>query len=671
MPRGTPARRSAPARALLAALTVVVGASPGLAGVSFLGGTARYRHTLEVGGATFNSSDSGIPVESNLSSVGFTINSTQTFGADGAQSVGKARIGYIANATTASIALKPGSGVTQTDPAAAPSHSFSEVRIDLQDATALRWDATSPGFGLPSTRYASFTVGGTVGAGGFARFFVNLAWYKNSISGLNSLGSVVLDTGTITTAGPFSRTLTASSSLSGTTLPTGTDIVMIGTILFHADNHGGPTDIFPIDSAIGYSNSGDVATFIGNPISEWFLPDAWSANNNFAEPPNEIGDRAYLPNDQGIPRTITAPQPITLGVLESSGSSTTLIQSLAPNAILNLENASPYPAMVWQRNLNGPAALQLNIPILLQSETTVFENDSTAPIVAGATLSTGSVNRTLVKEGAGPLVLSGPLIHPAGAEYVLNRGRTDFDADPTGPGLQVNVVVKAGLGATDAQARFSVPARMAGLVVGPRGAVTLNAFGQNASATRDLQVQIEPTGFAQLDVTDDGLAIRPLMGDPDPYARVRFLIQSGYAGGAWNGEGIASSVAAVRTDAGVGYARVADLAGLVSFMGQVVDADDVVLRYTLYGDANLNGIVNIADFAALASHFNLAGDWVDGDFNFDGTIGIADFSRLAANFNRSVPVAPPRPAGVPEPGTPLAGLATAAVLATGRRDADR
>ena len=54
------------------------------------------------------------------------------------------------------------------------------------------------------------------------------------------------------------------------------------------------------------------------------------------------------------------------------------------------------------------------------------------------------------------------------------------------------------------------------------------------------------------------------------------------------------------------------------------------------GDATLDGMVNIADFARVASHFNAPGDWRAGDFNSNGIVELGDFAILAANFNHGV-----------------------------------
>jgi hypothetical protein len=82
-----------------------------------------------------------------------------------------------------------------------------------------------------------------------------------------------------------------------------------------------------------------------------------------------------------------------------------------------------------------------------------------------------------------------------------------------------------------------------------------------------------------------------------------------------------------------------------------VDDTSVVVRYTLLGDTNLDGVVNAVDFNALASNFG--GDpgktWINGDANYDGVVNTADFNALASNFNQ--PLAAPALGGlVPEPG---------------------
>ncbi len=69
-----------------------------------------------------------------------------------------------------------------------------------------------------------------------------------------------------------------------------------------------------------------------------------------------------------------------------------------------------------------------------------------------------------------------------------------------------------------------------------------------------------------------------------------------------------------------------------------LDGDEVLVRYTVIGDLNLDGTVSISDFIDLAAHFNAARDvtWQMGDVNYDGSVTIADFIDLASNFGQSV-----------------------------------
>jgi len=117
---------------------------------------------------------------------------------------------------------------------------------------------------------------------------------------------------------------------------------------------------------------------------------------------------------------------------------------------------------------------------------------------------------------------------------------------------------------------------------------------------------------------------------------VQNQIKSGFNGGSWNGNGITSSVAAAPSAhrTGLGYAEASEL-NVASFAGQSVDASSVLVRYTLMGDANLSGNVDLTDFTFLAAHFNQPNQtWLHGDFDYNGSVDLTDFTFLAANFNQ-------------------------------------
>jgi hypothetical protein len=136
--------------------------------------------------------------------------------------------------------------------------------------------------------------------------------------------------------------------------------------------------------------------------------------------------------------------------------------------------------------------------------------------------------------------------------------------------------------------------------------------------------------FASGNIVNDYVAASPI-------ADLRVLLREGYNGGAWNGNGIRSSTAAANPRTAVGYSEASELFTTfpATFAGESIDDTTVVMRLTRWGDADLSGRVDLADFNRLVAHFNEDGFWSDGDFNYDGFVNLPDFNLLAANFNLS------------------------------------
>jgi hypothetical protein len=66
----------------------------------------------------------------------------------------------------------------------------------------------------------------------------------------------------------------------------------------------------------------------------------------------------------------------------------------------------------------------------------------------------------------------------------------------------------------------------------------------------------------------------------------------------------------------------------------------VLVRYTLYGDSNLDRRVNFTDLATLAQHYNDTSgnrNWDEGDFTYEGNVDFKDLALLAQNYNKSTP----------------------------------
>lgn len=140
---------------------------------------------------------------------------------------------------------------------------------------------------------------------------------------------------------------------------------------------------------------------------------------------------------------------------------------------------------------------------------------------------------------------------------------------------------------------------------------------------------------AQLDLADNAMVIDYAV--TTPLTTVRAYLRDGYHNGAWDGNGITSSIAATSPNAGevgrtsIGYAEALDL-GISSFLNDPLDGAALVMRYTYAGDANLDGIVNASDLGLLGQHWQGTGSWYQGDFNYDGVVDVDDLYILATNW---------------------------------------
>jgi autotransporter-associated beta strand protein len=62
----------------------------------------------------------------------------------------------------------------------------------------------------------------------------------------------------------------------------------------------------------------------------------------------------------------------------------------------------------------------------------------------------------------------------------------------------------------------------------------------------------------------------------------------------------------------------------------------VTVRVALYGDATLDGTVNVYDLGQVLANYNTTGAWAAGDFNYDGTVNIYDLGQVLANYDKSL-----------------------------------
>lgn len=258
-----------------------------------------------------------------------------------------------------------------------------------------------------------------------------------------------------------------------------------------------------------------------------------------------------------------------------------------------------------------------------------------------------------------------------------------FNASMTGPITGPGTLTKAGGSLFDGILSVT-NVRSAGLNVAQGELMVLPGAANNMpSGVTDVETltiaggPLAPT--ARLNLTNNGMIVGSTPtaeGGPEAETEIRGLISSGYAGGSWGGQGIASTSADFGSGHfALGYAEAGSI-GVMNFLTFPVLPTDTLIRFTRYGDTQLDGVVNLIDFNNLASNFgNNNAVWRQGDFNYDMIVNLFDFNLLASNFGTSASPDGPTPAdwaalasAVPEPGGALVlALAGAALVRRRRR----
>ena len=203
---------------------------------------------------------------------------------------------------------------------------------------------------------------------------------------------------------------------------------------------------------------------------------------------------------------------------------------------------------------------------------------------------------------------------------------------------------------------------------------TLDVFGGLLTVTPGADKTVYTTRFTgRMDLNDNSLIQDWNVGSlsPTPINATRNALRNGLnTGGQF---GLFSTAAANNPGRALAYAEATDLFSTfpVTLGGYTIDNTTVLVLYSRFGDANIDGIVNLDDFNRLAANFGGSGKyWVQGDFNYDAVVNLNDFNALAANFGLSAsgPELTPRDwwalmSAVPEPASAsLFGVAASAAM---------
>jgi autotransporter-associated beta strand protein len=271
------------------------------------------------------------------------------------------------------------------------------------------------------------------------------------------------------------------------------------------------------------------------------------------------------------------------------------------------------------------------IPLVYLSSAMVTFNDNNNGHYAVTLNTTVSPNAVTFNNSAGNYTLSGTGgisgaggLTKLGAESVtLATSNTYTGATNVGGGS----LILAAAGALPVGTNLSI---------GSAASVVANNLGTRYALTvGSLAVQ------GTLDLNNNGLIIHN-----SSIAAVTALLQSGYRNGAWNGPtGIVSATASGNTshltalgviinDTGANTGASTGIAMLSSLDGATTVDGDILVKYSYYGDANLSGSVDGADYSRIdnGSLQHLTG-WANGDFNYDGVVNGSDYTLIDNAFN--------------------------------------
>ena len=360
--------------------------------------------------------------------------------------------------------------------------------------------------------------------------------------------------------------------------------------------------------------TGDVTQFTDADIAA--LQDAPTAKAN--QSASAIFDNYLVTNSTGslpIPNIIIAAnQTITASTDAGIGLSGDEIEFAGGTLAVNGSFATARPILI---DSSGG-----NISVFPGGTFTVNSPSVTWTKGTLTTANTGTVIFAL--NSAAVSVQPGSKLSISAGSSVTVAGNTDPFTDSSTPANHVAIVDN---GALSINAGNSTIAGSGQLTVGT-GSTTNKlqlAVGSGASSIGSLIIN----AGASLDIANNHLFINYGSG-ADPRTTILSYLKSGYNGGAWNGAGIDSSSAAANSTYGIGFADSADTGNPAN-----LSSGQIELKYTLYGDANLDGVVNGEDFTILVSNIGKSvSGWDKGDFNYDGVVSGEDFTLLVANLGK-------------------------------------
>ncbi len=262
-------------------------------------------------------------------------------------------------------------------------------------------------------------------------------------------------------------------------------------------------------------------------------------------------------------------------------------------------------------------------------------------------------NRTssAVTIGSGAkLNIKAGVVENAGAD-VFTSGGTSIDVDTatagtlkisSGSNTTISKITGTGItlatgASTQLNAKFGIQQTNLNIASGAKVAIATNGTSTGVTQVNSLSID----SSSKLELHDNDLVVDYGAG-ASSYTDVVNKVKSGLTLLGGTGNGITSAEVEGQTVGGTFLAVVDDgdvnIAGAItSISGFAISnpTSSVLVKYTWFGDNNLDGVVDGSDYALIDTGFTAGGalgGWVFGDYDYSGTIDGSDYALIDTGF---------------------------------------